>query len=60
MVRRATRLSFRSLTTPLKYYVCVCVCAIIFKNRTKYVVIPILGDELLRSKTEEKSGNTKL
>lgn len=58
MVRRATRLSIRSPTTPLKY--CVRVCAIIFKNRTKYVVIPILGDELLRSKTEEKSGNTKL
>lgn len=64
MGRRATRLSISSPTTPIKYCVCVhmrtwcivCVPAIIFTNRTKYVVVPILGDELSHSKTEEKVG----
>lgn len=60
MGRRATRLSISSPTPPIKYRVCVlcvlCVPVIIFKNRTRYVVVPILGDELLHSKTEEKVG----
>lgn len=34
--------------------VCVCVPAIIFKNRTKYAVIPILGDELSCGKAEDR------
>lgn len=39
---------------PPKSRVCVCVPAIIFKNRTKYAVIPILGDELSRGKADDR------
>ena len=36
--------------------VCICALAVIFKNRTKYAVIPIQGDELSQSKTEGRKG----
>lgn len=62
-VVRATGLSICIPTTP-ENSVRVCVRArapaMIFKTRTKYVIIPILGDELSYSKTEGKKVRIKI